>query len=85
MFAAASLAAQYLLRQYYQPLIARNPRHRALLLAWAAIDVLVAIQLAWLLRPFVGSPRQDVQFLRPEAWDNAYVRIARIVWRALEF
>ncbi|MAT68844.1 MAG: hypothetical protein CMJ58_04910 [Planctomycetaceae bacterium] len=83
MFAAASLGAQYLLRQYYRPLISRNPRHRKLLVAWAGIYVLVAVQLAWLLRPFVGSPQQEVQFLRPEAWDNAYVKVAGIAWRAL--
>ncbi|MCA9238192.1 MAG: hypothetical protein KDA44_22120 [Planctomycetales bacterium] len=83
MFAAASMAAQYLLRQYYRPLIARDPRHRKLLIAWAAIYILVAVQLAWLLRPFIGSPHADVQFLRPEAWDNAYVKVAKIVWQAL--
>ncbi len=82
MFAVASLAAQYLLRSYYRPLIARNPRHRQLLVAWGCIYVVVAIQLAWLLRPFVGAPMAPVEFLRPEAWDNAYVMVARLVLRA---
>ena len=83
MFALASLAAQYLLRGYYRPLIARNPRHRQLLIAWGCIYVAVAIQLAWLLRPFVGAPTAPVAFLRPEAWDNAYVVVARMVLRAV--
>jgi hypothetical protein len=83
MFAVASLAAQYLLRGYYRPLIARNPRHRKLLIAWGCIYVAVAIQLAWLLRPFVGAPSAPVEFLRPEAWDNAYVVVARLVLRAV--
>lgn len=82
MFAVASLTAQYLLRGYYRPLIARNPRHRQLLIAWGCIYVAVAIQLAWLLRPFVGAPSAPVEFLRPEAWDNAYVVVARLVLRA---
>lgn len=80
MFLAASLIAQYLLRAYYRPLASRNPRHRKLLAAWAAIYIFVAIQLAWLLRPFIGSAKMEVQFLRPEAWDNAYVFVARLVW-----
>lgn len=83
MFAAASLAAQHLLRQYYAPLVARDRRHRRLLLAWAFIYMLVAIQLAWLLRPFIGSPNMDVQFLRPGAWDNAYVVVGRLIWRTI--
>jgi len=83
VFAAASLAAQFLLRCYYRPLIARNPRHRILLIGWGSVYSLVAIQLAWLLRPFVGSPGNEVQFLRPEAWDNAYVVVCRLIWQAI--
>ena len=83
VFAAASLAAQFLLRSYYRPLVARNPRHRILLVCWGAVYVLVAIQLAWLLRPYIGSQGNEVQFLRPEAWDNAYVVVLRLIWRAL--
>jgi hypothetical protein len=83
MFAAASLAAQHLLRGYYRPLIQRNPRHRRMLACWGAIYVLVAIQLAWLLRPFIGSPGRAVEFLRAEAWDNAYVVVGRLILKAL--
>jgi hypothetical protein len=83
MFAAATLAAQYLLRNYYRPLVQRDPRHHRLLLCWAFIYMLVAIQLAWLLRPFIGSPQVEVQFLRPEAWDNAYVIVGRLILRTL--
>lgn len=83
MFAVASLAAQYLLRGYYRPLVRRNPRHRWLLVTWVLIYVLVAIQLAWLLRPFIGSAGTEVTFLRSDPWDNAYVVVARLVWRTL--
>jgi hypothetical protein len=83
MFAAASLAAQHLLRGYYRPLIQRNARHRQMLACWGAVYVLVAIQLAWLLRPFIGSPGREVEFLRPEAWDNAYVVVGRLILKTL--
>lgn len=83
MFAIASLSAQWLVRGYYRPLIAGNRRHRLVLWCWLAVYSLVAIQLAWLLRPFIGSPEFDVRFLRPDPWDNAYEFVARLVWRTL--
>lgn len=83
MFAVASFSSQLLLRGYYGPLIQRNPRHRILLRCWIGVYVLVAIQLAWLLRPFVGFPGAEVQFVRPEAWDNAYVVVLRLIWQTL--
>lgn len=85
MFALASLSAQWLLRGYYGPLIAANRRHRWLLWTWGCVYVLVAVQMAWLLRPFIGAPGLEVTFLREEAWDNAYIYVARLVWHALGF
>jgi hypothetical protein len=83
MFAIASFSAQWLVRRYYGPLIARNRRHRWLLWSWMMVYTAVAIQLAWLLRPFIGSPTARVEFLRPDAWDNAYVIVARLAWKTL--
>src|SRR5688572_11763347 len=51
MFGVASLGAQVLLRRWYRPLIARNPRHRVLLRAWLVVYAFVGIQMAWILRP----------------------------------
>lgn len=79
VFGAASLTAQWLLRRHYQPLIARNPNHRALLRVWLGLYAFVGIQTAWVLRPFVGSPGEPVQFFRQEAWGNAYVEVAQKV------
>ena len=83
LFAVASGAGQVVLRGRFRPLIARNPRHRALLIGWAVTYVFIAVQLAWLLRPFIGSSGLRVTFFRPEAWDNAYVVVARLVWRLI--
>ncbi len=83
MFAVASFTAQWLLRQYYRPLIARNERHRWIVWGWLAVYTLVAIQMAWLLRPFVGAPTLEVTFVRPEAWDNAYVKVLKMIGQQL--
>jgi hypothetical protein len=74
-FLAASLAAQYALARAYRPLIIINPRHRIAMIGWLLLYVFVAVQLAWVLRPFVGSPNLPATFLRTDALTNAYVAL----------
>jgi hypothetical protein len=76
-FAVSSVAAQAVLRRYYQPLIQRSPRHRLLMRVWLGLYIFVAIQMAWVLRPFIGHPAQPVSFFREEQWGNAYVEVMR--------
>ena len=83
MFGLASLAGQLVLRRLYRPLIERNARHRALLIAWLLIYAFVGIQLGWVLRPFVGAPRTAVHFFREGAWGNAYVQVWHLIGEAL--
>jgi di/tricarboxylate transporter len=58
--------------------------HRWMLRVWLSAYVFVAIQLGWLLRPFIGDPELPVQFVRPDAWDNAYVIVAKLVLRKFQ-
>lgn len=83
MFLLAALAGQISLGRQYRPLIAANPRHRLGRNAWLALYVFVAIQMAWVLRPFVGNPELPSRFFREGAWGNAYVEVVALVWRAL--
>lgn len=83
MFALASAAAQVVLWRLYRPLVARHRRHRALAFGWLALYVFVGIQMAWVLRPFVGHPGLPTQFFRDDSWSNAYVFIARTIWQVL--
>lgn len=77
VFALATLGGQHTLNRHYRPLVAANPRHRIGRRAWVGLYVFVAIQLGWVLRPFIGAPGMEVSFLRDEAWSNAYVIVAR--------
>jgi len=79
MFAAASFTAQNLLRRLYAPLIARDARHVFMLRLWLALFGFTGVQLAYVLRPFVGDPTQPVAFFRAGAWDNAYVVLGRMI------
>ncbi len=76
-FALATLAGQHVLGRHYRPLLERDPRHAIARRGWIVLYVFVAIQLAWLLRPFVGSPGMPTTFFREGAWTNAYVEITR--------
>jgi len=78
-FLAASVAAQYALARAYRPLIAINRRHRIAMIVWLVLYVFVAIQFAWVLRPFVGSPNLPATFLRTDALTNAYVALLGIL------
>ncbi len=83
MFGLASIAAQRTLARHYRPLLARNKRHRAALVAWPAIYIFVALQLAYALRPFVGNPRFPTEFLRDDWWGNVYIDLTWAVRGAL--
>lgn len=83
MFAAASFAAQVLLRRAYRPLIARNPAHRWMLRLWLLIYAFVGIQMGWVLRPFLGDPSAPVQFFRSDSWGNAYEMVGKMIWETV--
>ena len=79
----ASITAQKVLRTLYRPLVARDPRHRWMIIVWLVLYAFVGIQTAWVLRPFLGDPGMPVQFFRADAWGNAYEHVAQIVWGLL--
>jgi hypothetical protein len=79
MFAVATLAAQFVIRRCYRPLIAANPRHRVTLVAWAVLYVFVGVQMGWSLRPFIGFPGAFPTFFRAEPFTNAYVEVAHLL------
>ncbi len=83
MFGVASLAGQGLLRQYYRPLIQRDPKHRWMLWLWILVYALVGVQMAWILRPFVGTPGMPPEFFRAGSWTNAYLVVGRLLWQSL--
>jgi hypothetical protein len=83
MFAVATAGSQVLLRRGYRPLVARNPRHRVLLRVWGVVYAFVGVQMGWVLRPFVGNPAAPFELFRAEAWDNAYVIVARMIWEQI--
>ena len=78
MFTVATLAGQFVMLRYYRELMRRHRHHRLMLGAWVILYAFVGIQMAWMLRPFVGSPGLPVSFFRQEPFSNAYVVVARL-------
>ncbi len=79
LFAISTLAGQRTLSRHYEPLIRQDSRHNIGRWSWVILYVFVVIQLAWVLRPFVGFPNMSVSFFRAGAWSNAYVVLFRDV------
>ncbi|MCC6785937.1 MAG: hypothetical protein IT457_24035 [Planctomycetes bacterium] len=83
MFFVAALCSLITLRRHDAPLHLRHPRYRDARLVFCTAHALVAIQLAWLLRPFIGDPGQPVQFLRDDPFGNAFVAVFRALLASL--
>ena len=80
LFAVAGLAAQGVARGRLQDLLKRDSRHLKLWAVGFGVWAFVAVQLAWNLRPFIGSPDVEIQFLRPDAFSNVYMALWKILF-----
>lgn len=80
MFTAATVAGQLIMIRHYRELIRRHRHHRLMLAAWVCLYAFVGIQMAWMLRPFIGDPSMRVSFFRQEPFSNAYVVVARLIF-----
>jgi len=85
IFGFASLSAQFLLRAHYRVLIRTDSRHRFMVWAWIVVYAFVGVQVAWVSRPFIGSPNMKVTFFRDEPFSNAYIEVFEMLCRSLGF
>lgn len=70
--AFAGITANARLLQLLRELSGSAGAARKVLFAWLAGNLLLGSQLAWNLRPFVGSPDLVVEFLRPNAFEGNF-------------
>lgn len=74
---AGVLANQRLLR-VLEKMSGQRAIARRVLVSWLAGNLFLGAQLAWTLRPFIGSPRLAIQFLRDDPLrGNFYEAVAR--------
>ncbi len=70
--AFAGIAANLRLLRLLERLGGTASVARRVLFAWLSINLFLGSQLAWILRPFVGSPGLPVQFLRDEPLKGSF-------------
>jgi len=79
IIAFAGVAANVRRVQLLRDLSSSRAIARKVLFAWLAGNLFLGSQLAWILRPFVGSPALPLQFLRPDALHGTFYES---IWRA---
>jgi hypothetical protein len=79
--AFAGVAAHWRLYRFLNGLAPGSPAGRRVFWAWLGANLFLGTQIAWVLRPFVGSPGLPVAFLRPDALKGSFLES---VWYALQ-
>ena len=72
MIAFAGIMANARLVRLLRELSGSRAIAAKVLCAWLAGNLFLGSQLAWILRPFVGSPHLAVEFLRPDAFKGNF-------------
>ncbi len=81
VIAFAGIIANRRLLDLLRKICGRDATARTVLLSWLAGNLFLGAQLAWNLRPFVGSPGLAVQFLRDDPLRGNFYEA---VWHALQ-
>jgi hypothetical protein len=85
VLAFAGIISNLRLHQFLLQKTGRRNLARKVLVAWLAGNLLVGAQLSWNLRPFIGAPGLEIQFLRPNPFDgNFYETVYRSALRLAE-
>ena len=72
VIAFAGIAANARLLRLLRELSGSRAISCRVLFAWLGVNLLLGSQLAWILRPFVGSPSLPVEFLRRDAFVGSF-------------
>ncbi len=79
--AFAGIMANRRLLDLLRRMTGRDATARAVLFSWLGGNLFLGAQLAWNLRPFIGSPGLTVQFLRDDPLRGNFYEA---VWRAFQ-
>lgn len=80
LIAVAGLSGVVRLRSLLESYTSSPSIARSTLGAWIAGNALLGMQFSWILRPFFGSPRLEVAFLRDNPMHGSFLEA---VWSAL--
>ncbi len=83
VIAFAGLVANFRLVQLLRQLSGNVAAARRVLVAWLAGNLFLGSQLSWILRPFIGSPGLEVEFLRKTAFQGNFYETVFNAFRKL--
>ena len=84
VIALAGIAANLHLLQLLRTFSTRVVVARRVLVGWLTGNLFLGSQLAWILRPFIGSPDLQIEFLRKSAFHgNFYETVFRSIVRLM--
>ena len=72
IIALAGMIANVSLYRFLLAQTGRRTLALRVLTAWIAGNLFVGAQLSWNLRPFIGAPQLEIQFLRPDPFDGNF-------------
>jgi hypothetical protein len=81
LIAVAGVAGVVRLRSLLEAYTSSRAIARSTLGAWIAGNAVLGMQFSWILRPFFGSPRLEVAFLRDNPMQGSF---AESVWIAMK-
>jgi hypothetical protein len=70
--AFAGIAANLRLMRLLRHLCGDSSIAVRVLLCWLTLNLFLGSQLSWIMRPFIGSPFLEIQFLRPNAFQGNF-------------
>lgn len=70
--AIAGLVAVRGQRRWLAPACAEANAPTRIVATWVALHLIVGAQIAWILRPWFGTPGLPVEFLREDAFDGSF-------------
>ncbi|MCE5230940.1 hypothetical protein LLG95_15285 [bacterium] len=79
---AGTIGLQYMLGSIRWMAPARPRASKGLIALWLLLYIFVGVQLAWVLRPFVGSPGEKFEVFRPRS-GNFYESVMHSVGKVL--
>jgi len=72
MIAFAGVVGNVRLLRIVERLSPSRMAARRTLVAWLAGNLVLGSQIAWILRPFVGTPGLPIEFVRPDAFRGSF-------------
>jgi hypothetical protein len=85
LIAFAGIIGNIYLFRLLEYICANRLKAKQILLTWLGVNMFLGCQLSWNLRPFFGSPRLEVRFLRDDPFNGSFYEAIFYILKRLLF